>query len=92
LGDARTYGYDAVGNQIRTSDRNGRIINYDYDQLNRNTSEVWLDANNNPVHTFDFQYDAASQLLNAHDPNSAYSYKYDQLAAIDRFARIDFRN
>jgi RHS repeat-associated protein len=78
LGNTRTYEYDAVGNQIASVDRNGREINYQYDQLNRNTAEVWLDSAGNPVRTFNFQYDAASQLLNASDPDSAYSYTYDQ--------------
>jgi RHS repeat-associated protein len=86
LGDTRTYGYDQVGNQIRTSDRNGRKINFTFDKLNRNTSEVWLDGNNNPVHTFEFEYDAASQLLNAHDLNSAYGYEYD---AAGRLVEVD---
>ena len=78
LGDTRTYEYDAVGNQISSVDRNGREINYQFDRLNRNTNEVWLDEAGNPVRTFDFEYDAASQLLNASDPDSAYSYEYDE--------------
>ena len=78
LGDTRTYEYDGVGNQISSVDRNGREINYQFDQLNRNTNEVWLDEAGNPVRTFDFEYDAASQLLNASDPDSAYSYEYDE--------------
>ncbi|NJL52737.1 MAG: RHS repeat protein [Hydrococcus sp. SU_1_0] len=77
LGDTRSYEYDAVGNQIASVDRNGREINYLFDNLNRNTKEVWLDKNNNPVRTFEFEYDAASELLKASDPDSAYSYNYD---------------
>ena len=67
-----------MGNQISSVDRNGREINYTYDKLNRNTTEVWLDEAGNPIRTFDFEYDAASQLLNAADPDSAYSYEYDE--------------
>jgi RHS repeat-associated protein len=77
LGDTRTYGYDGVGNQIRSRDRNGRVINFTFDKLNRNTSEVWLDETGNPVHTFEFGYDAASQLTSATDVFSAYGYQYD---------------
>ena len=67
-----------MGNQIASVDRNGREINYSFDKLNRNTAEVWLDEAGNPIRTFDFEYDAASQLLNAADPDSAYSYEYDE--------------
>jgi RHS repeat-associated protein len=95
LGDTRTYGYDKVGNQIHTSDRNGRVINYSFDKLNRNTGEVWLDGNNNPVHTFEFEYDKANQLLNAQDSNSAYGYEYDdagRLVEVDNAGTPDVPN
>jgi YD repeat-containing protein len=62
LGDTRTYQYDAVGNLIETTDRNGREIDYTYDKLDRNTSETWLDEAGNPIRTLNFQYDAANQL------------------------------
>jgi RHS repeat-associated protein len=95
LGDTRTYGYDKVGNQIRSRDRNGRVINYAFDKLNRNTGEVWLDETGNPIHTFEFEYDAASQLLNAHDSNSAYGYEYDdagRLVEVDNAGTPDAPN
>jgi YD repeat-containing protein len=31
------YGYDATGNRISHTDRNGNVINYTYDPLNRVT-------------------------------------------------------
>ena len=86
LEDTRSYEYDEVGNRISSNDRNGREINYQYDPLNRNTAEVWLDEAGNPVRTFNFEYDAASQLIDANDPDSAYSYEYDldgRIASVD---------
>ena len=84
LGDTRSYEYDEVGNQISSIDRNGREINYQYDNLNRNTAEVWLDEAGNPIRTFNFEYDGASQLIDAEDPDSAYSYQYDLDGRITR--------
>jgi YD repeat-containing protein len=54
-----------------------------------------LDANNNPVHTFEFEYDAASQLTNAQDPDSAYGYEYDQdgrVTSVDNVGTPDVPN
>ncbi|MEL7079104.1 MAG: RHS repeat-associated core domain-containing protein [Cyanobacteria bacterium J06582_2] len=77
LGHTRSYEYDVVGNVVQTSDRNGREISFEYDPLNRNTAEIWLGTDGNSIRTFDFQYDAASQLTSAVDPDSSYSYTYD---------------
>jgi RHS repeat-associated protein len=77
LGASRVYGYDAVGNLIATTDRNGRARQFAYDALDRRTEERWLDGAGNPLRTFEFAYDAASQLLTATDPDSAYAYSYD---------------
>ena len=86
LGFTRTYTYDAIGNLIESRDRNDRVIQYQYDRLNRNTAEIWLDENNNPVHTFDYDYDASSLLTNAEDSVSSYEYDYDlasRLTSVD---------
>jgi RHS repeat-associated protein len=53
------------------------VRTFSYDRLNRTTSEVWLDENNNSLNTINYNYDAASQLVSLNDSNSAYSYIYD---------------
>lgn len=78
LGRARTYGYDAVGNVIQQTDRNGRVIEYTYDSLDRLSEEHWLTAGD-LVRTFEYAYDAASNLMSASDSDSTYSYSYDAL-------------
>jgi YD repeat-containing protein len=37
----RTFRCDAAGNRIRKIDRNGRVIDYAYDALLRQTTETW---------------------------------------------------
>jgi YD repeat-containing protein len=82
LGFTSNYTYDAIGNLTGMTDRNGRVKTYQYDALNRQIGETWLDGNNNPIHQFQSTFDAASQLINTSDtdnnnPNSAYAYQYD---------------
>ena len=77
LGLTRNYTYDAVGNQIERRDRNNRTRRFTYDNLNRQTSEQWLDSSGNLIRTLTQSYDAASQLLQATDPDSTYNYDYD---------------
>jgi RHS repeat-associated protein len=82
----RTYSYDAVGDLIQTIDRNGRKRTYDYDALNRQTGEHWLDASGNDIRTFNYGYDAVGHLLTTNDPDSKYTYTYD---AVDRVTSVD---
>ena len=73
----RTYNYDKMGNLVKSIDRNGREIKYVYDDLNRNTTEIWLDNGGQGIHQFDYVYNAASELISASDSNSSYGYAYD---------------
>ena len=66
-----------MGNIISATDRNGRVRQYTYDDLDRQTAEIWLDDSDNEVQTIDYVYDAASQLTSIVDPDSSYSYEYD---------------
>jgi YD repeat-containing protein len=83
---SRTYGYDATSNLTSLTDRNGREHSYDYDELNRQTREQWLYDQSGVLRTIAFDYDAASQLTSASDPDSTYTYTYDlagRLATVD---------
>jgi YD repeat-containing protein len=71
---------------IQTIDRNGRKRTYDYDVLNRETAEHWLDNVGTDIRTFSYNYDAVGHLLDTNDPDSHYSYSYD---AVDRVTLVD---
>src|SRR5690606_7608723 len=72
---------DAAGNVLTATDRNGRVIEYDYDNLQRLTQEFWKDGVTTE-NTIDYTYDAASQLTAISDDVSAYAYTYDGLGRV----------
>ena len=92
LSDTRTFRYDDFGNLDRRVDRNGRVIDYIFDGLDRLTEEDWFedltDADANPPVTpereFHLTYDLAGQLDQIYDQigstvQSKYTYDYDRL-------------
>ncbi len=82
LGDTRYFVYDAAGNLAQRINRDGRIVEYEYDNLDRRIAERWLDALGATERTLNFAYDSASQLLAASDPHSTVALAYDSLGRI----------
>jgi len=76
---SRVYAYDVMGNVNLMTDRNGRVTEFEYDNLYRRTGETWLDESSVVVSQFEFGYDLAGQLLSAGDGNTNYVYAYDGL-------------
>ncbi|MFT3920973.1 MAG: RHS repeat protein [Myxococcales bacterium] len=54
-----------MGNLTQKTDRDSRVTQYVYDNLNRNTAENWLDGSSSIIYTISFEYDAAGQLTEA---------------------------
>jgi RHS repeat-associated protein len=80
---------------IATTDRNGRKRTYNYDALNRETAEHWLDNLGNDVRTFNYHYDAVGHLLVTNDPDSKYTYSYDladRITSVDNLGTIGVPN
>jgi RHS repeat-associated protein len=81
---SREYKYDLVNNRTQTTDRNERITNYEYDNLNRIKTEAWADGSK----TFTYSYDKNGNRLTADDGKIRYGYSYDKtdlLETVDRF-------
>ncbi len=85
----RTYSYDEVSNLIQLLDRNGRIVQFAYDDWNRQTAELWLDGDT-IVNTISYSYDAASQLVEVEDSVAKYSYEYDDDSRLTKEIRDTF--
>jgi YD repeat-containing protein len=62
-----------------STDRDGRVITYQHDLLNRQTKETWLDSQSPPVavNTIVSRYDKAGQLTQISDNAATYAYTYD---------------
>jgi len=66
-------------------DRRGWVRQFQYDNLGRNTAEIWYDsaadadADQNRQNTLTFTFDAAGQVLTAGDQFADYGYTYDAL-------------
>jgi RHS repeat-associated protein len=73
------YSYDAIGNLIQSTDRNGQVRTFAYDALNRRTSETWLDGGGLPVNMFAYSFDSVGNLQEVGDNTSHYSFAYDAL-------------
>ena len=63
----RTYVYDAMDNLVRRTDRNGRHIDYAFDNLYRIVSETWRDPELTVAGEMRFSFDNEGQLLSAED-------------------------
>ena len=80
-----SYVYNDVGLLVRTIDREGQVIVYGYDNLYRNTTEIWYndttdaDLDQNRQNTISYTYDAVGNRLTAADDFASYVYEYDAL-------------
>jgi RHS repeat-associated protein len=79
----RVSKYDKVNNRTQSTDRNGRTINYTYDNLNRTKSEQWVNGNK----TFTYTYDNNSNLLSTQDNSIRYEYTYDRTDLLETVTR-----
>ncbi len=78
----RTFSYDARGNLVRKIDRNGRVIDYAFDALSRQTTETWYDdvedadAEQNVRKTYVTTYDEAGRVVTIGDGDYDFAYTW----------------
>ena len=83
-GDYEQLGYDPAGNVVSRRLRDGQVLNYGYDALNRRTYD---DNPNTNVAEVDasYSYNNLGQLTRAGDQNGWYAaYEYDALGRVTR--------
>src|SRR5690606_20567522 len=66
---------------LTATDRNGHVIEFNYDNLQRLVQELWKQSSTT-LNTIDYAYDAASQLTAVADDVSAYAWTYDGLGRV----------
>ena len=72
LGRQEIFTYDGNSNMVQRIDKNGAIIDYQYDALDRLQSVSYPDDTSET-----YTYDANSNMLSASDSDSSISYTYD---------------
>jgi RHS repeat-associated protein len=72
-----------ASNLIQRTDRNGRVTEFGYDNLHRQTTEQWL-SGSSVVHEITSTYDVASQLTGIGDGTADYTYQYDSLRRVTK--------
>src|SRR5207249_3277659 len=72
-----TYLYDATGNLVNKTDRNGHSILYVYDALNRLTHKGYPDSTG-----VDYVYDLAGKIKQVTDPTGNYGMAYDNMGRL----------
>ncbi|HUG94469.1 MAG TPA: RHS repeat-associated core domain-containing protein, partial [Planctomycetaceae bacterium] len=82
LGLTRVTTFDNVGLATSHTDRNGRKVEWDRDNLYRVTQERWKDSLGTVVHTISSTWDAASQLTSISDAFATYAYARDDLGRV----------
>jgi RHS repeat-associated protein len=85
---SRKYKYDLVNNRISAEDRNERVTNYGYDNLNRVKSETWVVDGKQ----FTYSYDENSNLITADDGAIKYVYGYDDTDLVTQVDRLSGTN
>ena len=81
LGLVTAYDYDALNRLVRLTDRNARLTEYTYDSVGNLTTERWL-TNGSVVRETTSTYDEAGNLLTIQDPDSRYTFTYDELGRV----------
>jgi YD repeat-containing protein len=77
-GDIETMVYDAASRETSTTDFDGRITTISYDNMNRETGEIWK-ASGTTTDTLTFTFDATGDLLTAANSAGVYTMAYDNL-------------
>ena len=75
-GDKEYFDYDGVGNLITYTDRNGQIISYKYNSLNRPTAKISSDDR------VIYEYDSIGNLKSISDSDSQIDTEYDPLKRV----------
>jgi RHS repeat-associated protein len=86
--DPVTTAYDAAGRVTSVTDRDGRLVQYSYDNADRVTSSVWKSAAGATVNLLTYTYDNNDNLLTAKDYNGAVTYSYDELNRVKSYTNV----
>ena len=76
MGKSESYVYDNAGNMIQKTDRNGTVLKYDYDAMNRIIKE-YAKVGASEVIKSTYAYDARNNLIEMRNNDSAIETRYN---------------
>ena len=82
LSVTRFLEYDLVGNLTKKTDRNGRVIDYSFDRLDRLVTETWQGAGGRNI---SFEYNLVNELTRSSDPDHTYDFELAKMAVSPKF-------
>ncbi len=85
LGKTATYTHDAAGQLTKLVDRKSQRREFVYDNDGRRTQEKWCTTASGTCTTsriFTYTYDAANQLTEVNEPDSRYTFTYDNAGRV----------
>jgi YD repeat-containing protein len=78
LGKTRKFEYEGR-TPVRKTDRNGRVIEFEYNDFGRPITEKWLDVDGTLVETIAYQFDALGKMTQVADSSGVQTFEYDEL-------------
>jgi RHS repeat-associated protein len=88
LGNRTTLAFDSARRLTQGTDRDSRVINYSYDNANRETGAVWLSAAGVTVNIVTYGYDNNGNRTNAADFNGTLTYTFDALNRLSSYSNV----
>jgi RHS repeat-associated protein len=83
-----TMAYDAAGRATSTTDANGRLIQYSYDNDDRLTGEVWKSAAGVTLNVLTYTWDNDGNLRIAANSAGTEAYSYDSLDRVQSYTNV----
>ena len=80
--------YDSAGRVSSTTDADGRVIQYSYNNNDQVTGEVWKNSSGATVNLQTFTYDADGNLLTAADVNGTVTYTYNANDQVSSYTNV----
>jgi RHS repeat-associated protein len=83
-----TMAYDAAGRVTSTTDADGRLIQYSFDNDDRVTGEIWKSAAGVTLNVVTFTWDNDGNLFTAANGNGTETYTYDSLDRVQSYTNV----
>jgi YD repeat-containing protein len=78
LGKTRYFEYEGHL-PVKKTDRNGRVIEFEYNDFDKPVAEKWFDTDGKQIETIAYQFDSLGKLESVKDSSGIQTLEYDEL-------------